>query len=173
MPDRTRVPDCGGGARSDRACHKSPSLLLHLHARCLRLGPSQRHFHSAGQHYSGGQLSAGLGSAVRSITYREYPGEASRISPQGYRRARAAVDAGSAMSVACLPNLSLRRRRTTVRAATLGSQHGQSARHMADRTALPRQAGEAVPLAAAGPGYHAKGRQAAPAGPGAAATRNF
>ena len=27
--------------------------------------------------------------------------------------------------------------------------------------------------AAAGPGYHAKGRQAAPAGPGAAATRNF
>src|SRR5215475_9031430 len=31
------------------------------------------------------------------------------------------------------------------RAATLGSQSGQSARHMADRTASPRQAGEANP----------------------------
>jgi len=42
-------------------------------------------------------------------------------------------------------------------AAILGSQHGQSVRHMADRTASPRQASEAVPLAAAGPGYHAEG----------------
>jgi hypothetical protein len=41
------------------------------------------------------------------------------------------------------------------------------------RTASPRQAGAAVPLAAAGPDYHAQGRQAAPAGSGAAATRNF
>ena len=54
-----------------------------------------------------------------------------------------------------------------------GSKHGQSAWHMAGPTASPRQAGEAVPPAAAGPGYHAKGRQDAPAGTGAAATRNF
>jgi len=30
-------------------------------------------------------------------------------------------------------------------------QHGQSARHMADQTASLQQAGEAMPLAAAGP----------------------
>ena len=50
--------------------------------------------------------------------------------------------------------------RCAASAAALCSQHGQSARRAAARSAQLRRAGEAVPLAAAaGPGSHAQGRQ--------------
>jgi len=56
--------------------------------------------------------------------------------------------------------------RLAASAAARCSPHGQAAQPAADRSAQPRRAGAAVPLAAAaGPGYHAKGRQATPLAP--------
>ncbi len=56
--------------------------------------------------------------------------------------------------------------RGAARAAALCSQHGQSARRAVARSARPRRADAALSLAAAaGPGSHAQGRQAAPLSP--------
>src|SRR6266446_4184352 len=79
-PDRIRAPDCVGGARSDRACHKIPSLLLHLRQCNLRL--ERAYDERLGQK----ELASALPSGDREVFLDHYIPQMPRKGKQNFTR---------------------------------------------------------------------------------------